>query len=146
MLYVRRIVVNRFADAFHHLLGDMFASCLKMAYDIVYPVTSWYFLQPHQVAKLIERHAAIEEDRAHHVSLTAIKAIRCVMVVLPDRTQPALYFLGIVKLSYLLKFVNADYDMPVFRRIRIFPWLTSTDPHDCISKSKTSHPYILQTL
>ena len=31
-------------------------------------------------------------------------------------------------------------------RIRIFPWLTSTDPHDCISKSKTSHPYILQTL
>ena len=36
------------------------------------------------------------------------------MVVLPDRTQPALYFLGIVKLSYLLKFVNTDYDMPVF--------------------------------
>ena len=36
------------------------------------------------------------------------------MVVLPDRTQPALYFLGIVKLSYLLKFVNADYDMLIF--------------------------------
>ena len=35
-------------------------------------------------------------------------------------------------------------DIP--RRIRIFPWLTSTDPHDCISKGKTSHPYILQTL
>ena len=33
-----------------------------------------------------------------------------------------------------------------FRRIRIFPWQTSTDPHDCISKGKTSHPYILQTL
>ena len=32
------------------------------------------------------------------------------------------------------------------RRTRVFPWLTSTDPHDCISKSKTSHPYILQTL
>ena len=32
------------------------------------------------------------------------------------------------------------------RRTRIFPWLTSTDPHDCISKGKTSHPYILQTL
>ncbi len=32
------------------------------------------------------------------------------------------------------------------RRIQIFPWLTSTDPHDCISKGKTSHPYILQTL
>ena len=31
-------------------------------------------------------------------------------------------------------------------RTRIFPWLTSTDPHDCISKGKTSHPYILQTL
>ena len=46
MLYVRRIVVNRFADAFHHLLGDMFAGCLKMAYDIVYPVTGWYFLLP----------------------------------------------------------------------------------------------------
>ncbi len=34
----------------------------------------------------------------------------------------------------------------IFRRTRIFPWLTSTDPHDCISKGKTSHPYILQTL
>ncbi len=33
-----------------------------------------------------------------------------------------------------------------YRRIQIFPWQTSTDPHDCISKSKTSHPYILQTL
>ena len=32
------------------------------------------------------------------------------------------------------------------RRTRIFPWLTSTGPHDCISKGKTSHPYILQTL
>ena len=31
-------------------------------------------------------------------------------------------------------------------RTRFFPWLTSTDPHDCISKGKTSHPYILQTL
>ena len=31
-------------------------------------------------------------------------------------------------------------------RTRIFPWQTSTDPHDCISKGKTSHPYILQTL
>ena len=36
-------------------------------------------------------------------------------------------------------------NMPL-RRTRIFPWLTSTDPHDCISKGKTSHPYILQTL
>ena len=33
-----------------------------------------------------------------------------------------------------------------YGRTRIFPWLTSTDPHDCISKGKTSHPYILQTL
>ena len=32
------------------------------------------------------------------------------------------------------------------RRTWIFPWLTSTDPHDCISKGKISHPYILQTL
>ena len=32
------------------------------------------------------------------------------------------------------------------RCTRIFPWLTSTDPHDSISKGKTNHPYILQTL
>ena len=31
-------------------------------------------------------------------------------------------------------------------RTRIFPWLTSTDPHDSISKGKNRHPYILQTL
>ena len=33
-----------------------------------------------------------------------------------------------------------------FGRTRIFPWLTSTDPHDSISKGKNRHPYILQTL
>ena len=37
-------------------------------------------------------------------------------------------------------------DILEFGRPQIFPWLTSTGPHDCISKGKTSHPYILQTL
>ena len=43
--------------------------------------------------------------------------------------------------------LDSNYETSyTFGRTRIFPWLTSTGPHDCISKGKTSHPYILQTL
>ena len=52
------------------------------------------------------------------------------------------------KIAEGICFVNrqcANYNLELWR-IRIFPWQTSTDPHDCISKGKTSHPYILQTL
>ena len=50
----------------------------------------------------------------------------------------------IVLTAFALHPESDDYEQ--CRRTRIFPWLTSTDPHDCISKGKTSHPYILQTL
>ena len=49
-------------------------------------------------------------------------------------------------LAELVKIDPKSIGVGQYRRTRIFPWLTSTDPHDCISKGKTSHPYILQTL
>ena len=50
--------------------------------------------------------------------------------------------------NYILKELPEEMTdgKKVVWRTRIFPWLTSTGPHDSISKGKTSHPYILQTL
>ena len=87
-----------------------------------------HFLEPQEIAKLIEGHTAIKEYSAHHVPLAAIKTIGGVVVVLPYGAQTGLYLLGVLKLPHLLKLIDAYYDAAVlalgdvFSHIEHFLW------------------------
>ena len=92
----------------------MMTSLLEMTSNIANPIASWYLFQPHQVAKLIERHTAIQEDAAHHVLFAAKQAIRGHVMMLPHGTKFGLYASAIVHFANLLELIDADNDVLVF--------------------------------
>ena len=82
-----------------------------MTNNILHPVSRWNLIQHDQVTKLIERHTAVQEDTAHQVMSTTEKAVRHVLLMLPNSSHTCLHLLAIRHLTYLLEFIYANNDM-----------------------------------